>query len=218
MSIGVSADAGELTPRMSQAGRGSRTILSAVVTDSDAWDALRTGEVDALAVLFDRHGKAVYNFAFRRTTSWSVAEDVLQATFTTIWRRAAEGRLDPLTRPSALPYLVTVAGYESANLTRSTSRWRAAFRRSETPLEEPDHADAVVASFEDERRMRAVREAMKRLPRGQREALELVVWSELSIADAATVLGVAEGTVKSRVSRARASLHGLITIELGKEG
>jgi RNA polymerase sigma-70 factor (ECF subfamily) len=216
--MGLAGYAAGPTLRTSPVAWGSRTILSAVVTDSDVWDALRTGEADALAVLFDRHSKAVYNFAFRRSTSWSVAEEVLQATFTTVWKRAAEGRLDPLTRPTALPYLVTVAGYECANLIRSTSRWTAAFRRSEAQLEEPDHADAVVANVEDERRMRAVHQAMKRLPRGQREALELVVWSELSMADAAAVLGVAEGTVKSRVSRARASLHGLITHELGEEG
>jgi RNA polymerase sigma-70 factor (ECF subfamily) len=190
--------------------------LSAVLTDGDAWNALRAGESDALAVLFDRHAKAVYNFAFRRTSSWSVAEDVLQATFTTIWKRASAGRLDPLTRPSALPYLVTVAGYESANLTRSASRWSAAFRRSEAPLEVPDHADLVVENFEEERRMRAIRRAVRKLPRGQREAIELVVWSEMSIADTAAALGVAEGTVKSRVSRARDSLRRTLGPEFGE--
>ena len=77
-------------------------ILASVVTDGDVWNALRLGDPDALAVLFDRHSRAVYNFAFRRTSSWSVAEDALQATFTTVWRRAADGRLDSLTRDSAL--------------------------------------------------------------------------------------------------------------------
>jgi len=187
-----------------------------VVTDSDAWDALRSGDPDALAVLFDRHGKAVYNFAFRRTSSWSVAEEALQTTFTTVWRRAADGRLDPLTRDTALPFLLTVAGYECANATRSGHRWLATFRRSEEPTVEPDHADLVVERSEDERRMRAVREAVAKLPRGQREALELVVWSELTVADAAVVLGVAEGTIKSRVSRAREALRGLLAVELGE--
>jgi RNA polymerase sigma-70 factor (ECF subfamily) len=191
-------------------------ILASVVTDSDAWDALRSGDPDALAVLFDRHGKAVYNFAFRRTSSWSVAEEALQTTFTTVWRRAADGRLDPLTRDTALPFLLTVAGYECANATRSGHRWLATFRRSEEPTVEPDHADLVVERSEDERRMRAVREAVAKLPRGQREALELVVWSELTVADAAVVLGVAEGTIKSRVSRAREALRGLLAVELGE--
>jgi RNA polymerase sigma-70 factor (ECF subfamily) len=190
--------------------------LASVVTDRDVWDALRSGDPDALATLFDRHGKAVYNFAFRRTSSWSVAEEALQATFTTVWRRAADRRLDPLTRDSALPFLLTVAGYECANASRSGNRWLAAIRRSHQPIAEPDHADLVVERADDERRMRAVREAVAQLPRGQREALELVVWSELSIAEAAAVLGVAEGTVKSRVSRARDALRGVLATELGE--
>src|ERR687885_2388458 len=99
-----------------------------MVTDGDVWDALRACDPDALAVLFDRHGKAVYNFAFRRTSSWSTAEEALQGTFTTVWRRADEGRLEPLMRDSALPYLLKVAGYECANATRSGNRWLAAFR------------------------------------------------------------------------------------------
>jgi RNA polymerase sigma-70 factor, ECF subfamily len=186
--------------------------------DADVWDQLRAGDADALAVLFDRHGKAVYNFAFRRTSSWTTAEEVLQATFTTVWRRASDKRLEALTRDSALPYLVTVAGYEAANLTRSSNRWLAAFRRAETPLVEPDHADDVVDRLEEEHHMQRLRAALQRLPRGQREALELVVWSDMSIADAAAVLGVAEGTVKSRVSRARDALREQLAGEYPKEG
>lgn len=192
-----------------------------MVTDSDLWDALRAGDSGALAQLFDRHGKAVYNFAFRRTSSWATADDVLQATFTTVWRRAADDRLEPLTRDTALPYLVTVAGYECANHVRSSSRWTAAVRRAESPLMEADHADAVADRLDDERRMAAVRRAVRRLPRAQREALELVVWSELSVADAAAVLGVAEGTVKSRVSRAKQHLRGVLHVaweEGGRDG
>jgi RNA polymerase sigma-70 factor (ECF subfamily) len=186
--------------------------------DAEVWDALRAGDADALAVLFDRHSKAVYNFAFRRTSSWTTAEEVLQLTFTTVWRRAADGRLERLTRDSALPYLVTVAGYEAANLTRSSNRWLAAFRRAETPLVEADHADDVVDRLEDEHHMRMLRRALDRLPKGQREALELVVWSDLSVADAAAVLGIAEGTVKSRASRARDALRAQLTGEYGEEG
>ena len=60
-------------------------------TDDVAWAALMGGDSEGLAALFDRHVRAVYNFAFRRTASWSQAEDVVQATFTTVWRRARTG-------------------------------------------------------------------------------------------------------------------------------
>ena len=71
--------------------------------DSGLWRDLRTGDEDALRTLFVRHGHAVYNFAFRRTGSWSVAEDVAQSTFTTVWRRAVAGDLAELRLLSARP-------------------------------------------------------------------------------------------------------------------
>ena len=60
--------------------------------------------------------------------------------------------------------------------------------------------------LDDERRMTQVRAAVRVLPRHQRVVVELVVWSGLSLAETATALGVAEDTVKSRLSRAKARL------------
>ena len=60
--------------------------------------------------------------------------------------------------------------------------------------------------------MSDIRRLLDRLPAKQREAVELVVWSECSIAEAARALGVPEGTVKSRLSRARTRLAGLLDL------
>jgi Sigma-70 region 2 len=60
----------------------------AVGSDRDLWNRLRSADQHALTDLFHRHSDAVYNFAFRRTSSWSAAEDIVQATFTALWRRA----------------------------------------------------------------------------------------------------------------------------------
>ncbi len=65
--------------------------------------------------------------------------------------------------------------------------------------------------------MSEVRRAMRDLPRSQREAIELVVWAELSIAEAAEALGVADGTVKSRLSRGRKRLEMLLGTPVDKE-
>ena len=59
-----------------------------VRTDRELWERLRLADEQALTDLFHRHSDAVYNFAFRRTASWSQAEDVVQLTFTALWRRA----------------------------------------------------------------------------------------------------------------------------------
>ena len=65
--------------------------------------------------------------------------------------------------------------------------------------------------------MSEVRRALRLIPQVQREAIELVVWSHCSIAEAAGALGVSEGTVKSRLHRARQSLSTVIEIDALKE-
>jgi DNA-directed RNA polymerase specialized sigma24 family protein len=95
------------------------TADSDTATDTDLWDRLLGGDREALAVLFDRHGNAVYNFAFRRTASWTLAEEVVQATFLTTWRRARDRRLPPLDHTTALPWLL---GVVARSRSRSSGR------------------------------------------------------------------------------------------------
>jgi RNA polymerase sigma-70 factor (ECF subfamily) len=180
-------------------------------TDAQLWGRLIAGDREALGQLFDRHGNAVYNFAFRRTASWSTAEEVVQATFLTIWRRATERRLPHLAHASALPWLLGVAGNEGQNATRSLRRVEGRRHRAEAPGPLADHADEVAARIDDERRMTEVRRAMAQIPVHERNTIELVLWSGLSVAEAAEVLQVAEGTVKSRLARGRSHLSRLLS-------
>jgi RNA polymerase sigma-70 factor (ECF subfamily) len=186
----------------------------AVGSDRDLWTRLRSADQHALTDLFHRHSDAVYNFAFRRTSSWSAAEDIVQSTFTALWRRARSGSVDELTLESARPLLLVMAGYECRNVHRSSRRQAALTDRIELldqgPV--PDHASAAAARIDDERAMSEVRRILDKLPAKQREVVELVVWSECSMAEAARALGVPEGTVKSRLARARNSLAGLIDL------
>lgn len=184
-------------------------------SDRELWEQLRTGDESALTELFQRHSDAVYNFAFRRTSSWPAAEDVVQATFLALWRRARAGRIDQLTLDSARPLLLVMAGHECGNVLRTFRRQSALRDRIELidptgPV--PDHSTAAAARIDDERAMSDVRRILDRIPAKQREVVELVVWSECSMADAARVLGIPEGTVKSRLARARTSLAGLLDL------
>ncbi len=188
----------------------------AVITDRELWDRLRLADDQALAELFHRHSDAVYNFAFRRTASWSQAEDVVQATFTAVWRRARAGRIDQLSLDSARPLLLVMAGHECGNVLRSSRRQDALRSRIElidaAGTAVPDHSSVTAARVDDERAMSDIRRVLDKLPVKQREVVELVVWSECSMAEAARALGVPEGTVKSRLARARGSLAGLLDL------
>lgn len=172
--------------------------------DRALWSQAAGGGGHAFGVLFDRHAKAVYNHCFRLTASWAEAEDHLQATFLLAWRKRAEVRLE---RESALPWLLTVATNVVRNDQRSLTRRLRNLRRLGEERPVPDHADRVVERLDDQRRMKELLDAVAKLPRNEREALALCVWSDVSYADAAAVLGITEGSVRARVSKARSKLQ-----------
>lgn len=193
--------------------QGDGVLDQRAYDDGPVWQELRAGDRDAFRTLFDRHSDAIYNFAFRRTGSWSNAEDIVQATFTALWRRVLDRRIDELRLPSARPVLFAMARDECSNQLRSgRRRERLVERIGSQPGDPADNTEAWVTA---ESTMQEIHRALRSLPRNQREVIELVCWSELGLAEAAEVLGVPVGTVKSRLKRARdrllrSSLSGML--------
>lgn len=174
--------------------------------DDDAlWVALRGADETAFRELFGRHNKAVYNVAFRHAASWTIAEDATQACFGTVWRQATGNRL-PAVRPGAVrAWLCACGRNEARNLVRSDRRrFRLVGRVSEDPP--PVHHDNVDEWLVHEESMRRINGVLSRLPDGQRRVVELVAWGGCSMAEVADALGIAVGTVKSRLARARTTL------------
>lgn len=171
--------------------------------DRQLWARAVDGDRGAFAELFDRHAKAVFNHCFRLTASAATAEDLLQNTFLLAWRKRSKVQLR---RDSALPWLLAAATNAVRSDRRSVARRLRMQARAPVEPPTPDHAEAVADRVDSERRMAELLTAVNALPRGQREAFTLCVWGEVSYADAAGVLGVAESTVRVRVSRARARL------------
>lgn len=174
------------------------------LSDGELWQRAAGGQEDAFAQLFERHVEAVWNHAYRLTGSWSRAEDLASATFLTAWRKRAEVTL---IRESALPWLYTVAANLARSEYRSANRFLRAVRRLSVVEAVDDHADAVADRIDDDRRLREVLAQVRQLPKAEREAVELCLLGELSTADAAELLGVAEVSVRARISRARARLR-----------
>lgn len=179
--------------------------------DGRLWAAAAAGDRAAFGDLFERHMKSVWNYAYRLTGSWSLAEDLTASTFLTAWRRRAEVTL---VRDSALPWLYAVAANLARGEQRRSSRFLRALRRSSAEAaDEPDHADAVVARVTDGQRVREVLAAIRALPPAEREVVELCLLGELSTADAAQLLGISPVGVRTRISRARGRLRGLFEEE-----
>ncbi|MEU9830773.1 sigma-70 family RNA polymerase sigma factor [Streptosporangium sp. NPDC048047] len=180
--------------------------MDSLPTDIDLWRRAADGDAEAFGVIFDRHARAVYNHCFRRTADWSEAEDVTSVVFLEAWRRRKE--LSP-ERSSALPWLLGVANNVLRNRYRARRSHRDAMDRVPAVPAEPDPADDIAGRIDDEHRMRRVLTAVNRLPLADQEILSLCVWAGLGYEDIAIELGLPVGTVRSRLSRARARLRRL---------
>jgi RNA polymerase sigma factor (sigma-70 family) len=177
-------------------------------SDSELWASVRAGDRDAFGVLFERHARAIYNYCFRRVADWSTAEDLLSVVFLEAWRR----RDVDLSEGMVLPWLYGVATNVVRNATRSQRRYRRALARLPEPQVTADLADEAAARLDDERQMRQVQALVGQLRVEEQDVFWLCGWDELSYEQAAAALGVPVGTVRSRLSRARAHLR-----ELGAE-
>ncbi len=107
---------------------------------------------------------------------------------------------------SLRPWLLGIAVNVTRNAARASRRHQAALGRLPPVPVIPDFADDLAGRIDDAARLTAVRSAIARLRRGEQEVLALCVWSGLDYAAAAQALGVPVGTVRSRLSRARARL------------
>jgi RNA polymerase sigma-70 factor (ECF subfamily) len=173
--------------------------------DSVLWSRSRAGDVAAFGLLFERHGKAIYNYCFRRIGDWAAAEDALSIVFLEAWRR----RDKELPPDKVRPWLYGIATNVVRNRHRSERRFAAALRRVPEPESEPGLADLADARLDDEREMRRVLAVISQLPKREQDVFVLCAWSDLSYEDAALALGIPIGTVRSRLSRARRRLREL---------
>ncbi|MBT8159638.1 MULTISPECIES: RNA polymerase sigma factor [Arthrobacter] len=178
--------------------------MSSSVSDQVLWDRSVAGDADAFGDLFVRHRDAVYNYCFRRTASWDAAEDLTSAVFLEVWRGRRQLSLD---RGSALPWLIGTASNLVRSRMRSAARRFAIERRAAPRGEVTDPADDLAEHIDSERQMAVVLAAIRRLPRGEQEVLAACVFAELDYKAAAAALHVPIGTVRSRLSRARARLQ-----------
>ncbi|MCT7350798.1 RNA polymerase sigma factor [Streptomyces sp. 15-116A] len=171
--------------------------------DTNLRRRIRAGDHNAFGDLFDAYARSVYNHAYRLTGDWTTAEDVVSLTFLDAWRLRA--KLDE-EGGSLRPWLLGIATNVTRNTRRAARRHAAAIARLPRDEAVRDFADEVSGRLDDTARLALVRTALEKLRRPEREVLALCVWSGLDYAAAAEALGVPIGTVRSRLSRARAKL------------
>ncbi|MFD0821269.1 RNA polymerase sigma factor SigM, partial [Micromonospora zhanjiangensis] len=193
----------DTTPGMSPPGAGRPTGRS----DADLLRAHVTGDRDAFAELFHRHRDRLWAVVLGTLADREEAADALQDALLSAHRAAPRFRgdsavttwlhrivvnacLDRIRRRQARPTVPLPDGARATDHGAGTG-WGG----TEPAAPAPDHDTALV-----------VREALAGLPVEQRAALILVDVQGYPVAEVAEMLGVAEGTVKSRCARGRARL------------
>jgi RNA polymerase sigma factor (sigma-70 family) len=172
-------------------------------SENDVRRRVREGDRETFAQLYEEFARPVYNHALRLTGNWSTAEEIMSETFLAAWRTRARVLEDG---GSLLPWLLGIATHKADNARRGLRRRQLFLARQPRPPEEEDFAPRTDGRIDDERRLRAVQAALGRLRRQEREVLALCVWSGLDYRQTAEALGIAVGTVRSRLSRARKKL------------
>lgn len=142
-------------------------------------------------------------FAISLTGKVDRADDLVQETLLKAWANRAS--YEPGTKLKA--WLFTILRNEFYTVFRKRKR-------------EVEDADGMIAANvgvhpgqDSHMDLTDMRQALSRLPVDQREALLLVSASDMSYEEAAVICGVAVGTIKSRVNRARARLGELLHLE-----
>ena len=158
--------------------------------------AARRGDCRAFAALVDAHQQAVRGFLRRFCGIWADADDIAQEAFVTAWAKLArfEGR-------SSFRSWVCGIGFRIARDARR-SHQRAAARDTDWRAE-LDASGASEAPIEDRL---ALADAMAALPDDQRAAVALCLGEGFSHSEAAAILKLPLGTVKSHVTRGRERL------------
>jgi RNA polymerase sigma-70 factor (ECF subfamily) len=186
---------------------GTRRDVGAAVDQGGEDRALmaRIAAADKLALkrLFLRHQTRIFRFIRRIVRNEAVAEELTNEVFLDVWLHAKsyEGRA------SVVTWLLTLAHNRSVSALRK--------RRDEAWDEDearhiPDQADDAEVTVQKADKGRLLRQCLDALAPDQREIMDLVYYHERSIAEVSAILGMPEGTVKTKMFNARKRLSALL--------
>ena len=154
---------------------------------------LAAGDESALNEVYDQYASFVYGLALRVIGDRRAAEDVSQDVFIALWERPAT--FDP-SRGSLRTWLGTLAHRRSVDYVRREEARRRRAERAASRADVPPDVEEMATALVTAERVRA---ALDLLPPDQQRAIQLAYFGGKTYRQVAEVLGIPEGTAKSRL-------------------
>jgi RNA polymerase sigma-70 factor (ECF subfamily) len=161
------------------------------------------GDRLAMQVLYARHHVRVYRFVLRLVRNDATAEDLISEVFLDVWRQA--GRFEG--RSAVTTWLLSIARFKALSAVRKRPEEELDEAQAETIVDESDDPE-VAAQKKD--KSHALRQCLTALSPEHREVIDLVYYHEKSVEEVATIIGIPEATVKTRMFYARKRLAELL--------
>ena len=189
------------------AARASTNVIDAAEQtrseDAQLAERVKTGDTEALGLLYDRNSSLALAVAQRMVGDRSTAEDLVHDAFVAVWQKI--GRFDS-SRGTVRSWVLTIVR------NRAIDRMRSSRVRLET--DDPDEMPSLSTGHDptaDEAggniSAAQLRLAIEQLPREQREAVELAYFGGRTYREIATITGVPQGTANGRLRLALGKLR-----------
>ena len=180
-------------------------------SDAEIVQAVLDGDVNAFEALVLRYQKKVYNTVLRLAGDCAEAEDLSQEVFLKIFKGLSSFRGES----SFSTYIYRVAANTAIDALRRREAPTVSLSTENEEGEEfelalPDAGPLPVEILESRERRQAIRAAIDALPEHHRAVIVLREMDGMSYQDIAQAMGLTEGTVKSRINRARGRLRQLL--------
>ena len=165
--------------------------------------AVRSGDVSALGMLFERHHAAVFDYLSRVTGDRAAAEDLVQDVFVRILKYRGTYRDDG----SFETWLFRIARNARADYFRKRT---VSAPLDDDALEQPEPSPGPMRQLEAQRDRERLRHALLRLRDDRRELIVLARYRGLKHEQIAEILGIEVGAVKVRLHRAMRELREIV--------
>jgi RNA polymerase sigma-70 factor, ECF subfamily len=177
--------------------------LDDTITDEVLIERIAGKDQSAMKMLYARHQLRTYRYLLRLVKNATVAEDLAGDVFLDVWRQA--GRFER--RSSVSTWLLSIARFKALSSFRRRSHETS---DDETVNAIEDESDTPEVSLQKVSKAEALRLCLERLSAEHREVIDLVYYHERSVDEVGQILGIPEGTVKTRMFHARKRLSEIL--------